>query len=141
MGYFGDTPIGMDNNIVPARNVYPGSDGGTLATMGAASSPDGLQYNIDPTSGASAVNTPVAAAGGTKPLAWWLGMVIVVALILFTARKAGEASEFSNIRASTYNIFLMTFIAILGITVMKIIAVKVSKVPGLTGFSSVVLAV
>jgi hypothetical protein len=142
--YVDDTPLAMDNNVVPMRNVYPASGGGTLATAASASSPD--QFMTGPVSNsdgtAAAVTTPAPAdrSVGGHPLTWWLGIAIIVAGIMFFARKSGQASEFSNIRPSIYNGAVITFVAILGITVMKILAVKVRAVPGLGGFSSVVIA-
>lgn len=134
-GYFGGAGAGMDVDFVPAGNVYPTSNGGTLASLGSAASPDLVTRNFQ--TGAAQVSTP---ATGAKPLAWWFGIAIIVALILFIARKTGDANEFSNLRASTYNVSLITLIAILGITVMKIIAVKIQNVPGMSGLSSVIIA-
>lgn len=140
--YFGESAISMDNNIVPVRNVYPGAGGATLATIASPNSPDGMAYAVDAT-GATQVTTATAstdASMGGHPMTWWLAIAILVAAIFFTARKTGDAAEFSNIRASTYNIALITFIAILGLTVAKIFAVKVKSVPGLGGLSSVIIA-
>lgn len=142
--YVDDTPLAMDNNIVPMRNVYPASGGGTIATAASASSPD--QFMTGPVSNsdgtpAPAVNAPVTDRSvGGHPLTWWFGIALIVGGIMFFARKSGQASEFSNIRPSIYNGAVITFVAILGITVMKILAVKVRSVPGLGGFSSVVIA-
>ena len=40
--YFGSEPnnVGPDVNFTPMRNVFPGADGGTIATLAAAGSPD-----------------------------------------------------------------------------------------------------
>lgn len=141
MSYTGETPSGVasDVNFLPGRNVYPGMDGGTLATLGSASSPDA--YNSSGASGseqlAPAVDTPASGVGG---LAWWVGIVIVIGLIMFAAKKTGNAGEFSNLRASTYNILLITLVAVVGLTGLKIMASKIKNVPGLSGFSQVLLA-
>lgn len=141
MSYTGETTNGVasDVNFLPRGNVYPGGDGGTLATLGSASSPDA--YNSAGASGsdqiAPAVETPSTGVGG---LAWWVGIVIVIGLIMFAAKKTGNAGEFSNLRASTYNILLITLVAVVGLTGLKIVASKIKNVPGLTGFSQVLLA-
>jgi hypothetical protein len=134
-GYFGEAGTVMDTNFLPARNVYPGASGGTLATLGDAGSPDAAVAG-------NPANTGVATpARGGNPLTWWLGMAVLVALIMFTARRTGDAGDFSNIRASTYNIALITFISVLGVTVLKVLAARTRNVPGLRGFSDIVIAV
>jgi hypothetical protein len=143
MSYTGETTGGIasDVNFLPGRNVYPGMDGGTLATLGSASSPDA--YNSSGAGGSEqlapppAVDTPPSGVGG---LAWWVGIVMVIGLIMFAAKKTGNAGEFSNLRASTYNILLITLVAVVGLTGLKIMASKIKNVPGLSGFSQVLLA-
>src|SRR5674476_264541 len=133
-GYFGSASPGMDVDSVPVRNVYPGAPGGTLATMGSASSPDTMGSAAAVAPGTPAVSAQITdTSPGGKPLAWWVAIVIIVALIHIVARKTGDAGEFSNLRASTYNVTLITLISILGITVMKIFATKFGKVRGLSG--------
>lgn len=136
--YTSSTPAGVDTNVVPVRNLYPGAPGGTLATAGAASSPDGMSSDPIPGESNTMIQTPAVA--GVSPLSWWVGIGILLGLILFAARKTGNESEFSNLRASTYNVAFITLVAILGITFMKVVAAKVKNVPGLGGFSSVVIA-
>lgn len=143
MSYTGDTPSGIasDVNILPERNLYMGSTrGGNLGTLGSASSPDAL--NAAPGGGAGALTGPIVTTpiGGVHGMAWWLGLAIIIGLILFAAKKTGNAGEFSNLRASTYNIVLITLVAVVGLTGLKIIATKVKDVSLLTGFSQVVLA-
>lgn len=140
MGYFGsDGDVEMDVNVTPVRNLYPGAGGGTLATLGAAGSPDNLQRaSLGAATGEGpAVQTPTGGAGG---LSWWVGIAIVLGLLMFTAKKTGQASDFSNLRISTYNVLFITLTAVLGLTALKIVAVKVKDVPPLKGFSQVVIA-
>lgn len=131
---------GADVNFLPTRNIYPTAQGGTLGSLGSASSPDSLMYESDGEGSAAPVVATAATAAPGNGLAWWTGIAIIVGLILFAARKTGDSGDFSNLRASTYNVALITLIAILGLTFMKIVAVKVKNVPGLGGFSSVVIA-
>lgn len=138
MAYVSDVDAGEDVNFVPLRNVYPGADGGTLATLGSASSPDGVGVTGDvPDMDVRTVDTPVSTTGG---LQWWLGIAVLIGVMMFVAKKVGAADEFKNIRASTYNVAFITFVAILGFTLLKIVAVRVKRVPLLGGFSQVVLA-
>src|SRR6267142_4689337 len=103
-GYFGDgEAVQPDVNITTVRDVYRGADGGTTATLGAASSPD--TYAAPRRTGAAAVAAPRVGGGG---IMWWVGLAIIVVLMLFAARKTGQAEEFKNLRASTYNILFIT---------------------------------
>jgi hypothetical protein len=142
MSYTGDTPAGVasDVNILPERNLYMGSPrGGSLATLGSAASPDA--FNASPGGSedviSPSVDTPVAGVHG---IAWWVGLALIIGIILFAAKKTGNAGEFSNLRASTYNIALITLVAIVGLTGLKVVASKVKGVPMLSGFSQIVLA-
>jgi len=137
MSYFGDgSAFQPDVNTTTVRDVYRGADGGTTATQGSAGSPDTMMRANLP--GVPSVVTP--RVGGNTGAFWWVGMAIIVFLMIFTARKAGAGDEFKNLRASTYNILFITLTAILGITALKIIAVKTQKIPGLGGFADIVLA-
>lgn len=139
MSYTSDADPGADVNFVPLRNVYPGGDGGSLATLGASSSPDGMGVSGDvpDMERGPAVDTPDTSTGG---LQWWIGIAVVIGLMMFAAKKTGSGDEFKNLRASTYNIALITLIAVVGLTFLKIVAVKVKKFPVLSGFSQVVMA-
>lgn len=140
MPYFGSEPdnIAPDVNWTPVRNVYPGAGGGTTATAAAAGSPDSYAGTRNPTS-----RTAVATAsptGGPSSLMWWVAIVVLVGLMLFAARKTGQAEEFKNLRASTYNILFITLVAIVGLTGAKILAVKAKNVKLLSGLADVVIA-
>ena len=60
--------------------------------------------------------------------------------LFFAAKKTGAAEEFKNLRASTYNILFITLVAVVGLTGLKIIAVKVKGIKLLSGFADVVIA-
>jgi hypothetical protein len=139
MDYFGSelNNIAPDVNWTPARNVFPGAPGGTIATAAAAASPDSYVGFADPRQ-STAVATPVT--GGPSGLLWWVAIAVLVALMLFAARKTGQAEEFKNLRASTYNILFITLVAIVGLTGAKILAVKAQNVRLLSGLAAVVIA-
>ena len=131
--------------FTPIRNIYPTAKGGTLATLGAAGSPDSYRVGMMSTtqseggtaSGATAVDA-TGAGGGS--LAWWVGVGLIVVLMLFAARKSGNADEFKNLRASTYNVLFITLVAILGLTAAKVLAVRMQRIGPLSGLSNVILA-
>lgn len=135
--YFGSSgaQIQPDTLFTPIRNIYPTADGGTLATLGAAASPD--SYN---SGGARMANVAAADTSPRGGLAWWVGIALIIVAMLFAARKTGQADEFKNLRASTYNVVFITLVAILGFTALKIAAVKMRAVKPLAGLADVILA-
>jgi hypothetical protein len=78
-------------------------------------------------------------AGGfvANPLTWVVVMAILVGITIFFAHKTGNKEEFSNIRGSFYNVFYVTFVAVVGILMLKTIVGRF-KIPGL---SDAILAV
>lgn len=135
--YFGGgATLQPDVLFTPMRNIYPTARGGTLATLGAASSPD--SYN--PNAGIRMANVATSDTTPRGGLAWWIGIALLVVAILFAARKTGNADEFKNLRASTYNVVFITLVAILGFTAMKILAVRMRSIKPLAGLADVILA-
>lgn len=118
------------DNPVPARNVYPTARGGTLgqATGGAS------LVTTGPTAGG---DQPAGAADATgkgllgQPLTWWGTMIVLFLLLGVVAKKAGNESEFSNIRLSAYNVLMITLAAIIGIVGLKALTAKIPVI-GLT---------
>ena len=140
--YFGGgSALQPDVLITPIRNIYPGARGATLATIGAASSPDSYTPNAGARDmrGAAAATTGGAVVG-RNGLAWWTGLVLLVVAMLFAARKSGNADEFKNLRASAYNVIFITLVAMLGFTVLKVAAVRAQGIKPLEGLADVILA-
>lgn len=87
--------------------------------------------------------TPPAAASKSSgswtanPITWVIVMAVLLATAMFFAHKVGKPDEFSNVRASFYNIFAVTFTVIVGVLMLKVIFSKFN-VPGL---SDAILAV
>lgn len=135
--YFGSSGATVQPDVLftPIRNIYPTAGGGTLATLGAAGSPD--SYNPNAGARMATVAQDSTPRGG---LAWWFGVVLIVVAMLFAARKTGNADEFKNLRASTYNVVFITLVAILGFTALKIAAVRLHGIKPLAGLADVILA-
>lgn len=72
-----------------------------------------------------------AGNGVQNPITWVFVMAVLVVLAIFFAHKVGKAEEFSNIRGSFYNVFYVTFVAIVGILMLKVVFSKFD-VPGLS---------
>lgn len=128
-----DDIFAPDVNFVPVRNVYATAPGGTTGTLAAATSPDTSGYGargaINGTGGsATTPGTPTLAG---HPVAWYLGLLAVIIVMVIFARKTGQAEDFRNLRASFYNVTFIGLTATLFIVLAKIAVSKV-RIPGLT---------
>ncbi len=104
-------------NEVTAGSVGP-SDGSSIA--GAATGSN-VQRSVTQTGGgqAAAANAPTLPAGD-----FVTGMIVfavLTAITMFVVHKwGGDDSNFGNIRASAYNILIISLIAAVGLPVIKI---------------------
>lgn len=134
-GYGYDSDV---NNGVNAGNVYP-TAGKTTGARGSAMTPyatGGFSQDAKAAapSGAPASGGP-APVGGIfgQPLTWWLVFAVMLIGLMFVAKRAGQGAEFGNIKASVYNIAVITLAAAVGIGFLKVIAGKVN-LPGFTTY-------
>lgn len=133
-----DDIFAPDVNFVPTRNVYPRAPGGTTGSLAAATSPDTSGYGVAGArngTGGSASTPGVLTLKG-HPVVWYLGLLGAVIVMVILAKKTGNASEFSNLRASAYNVSFIGLTAVLFIVLAKIAFTKVN-IPGL---SDIILA-
>ena len=108
------------------------------ATPGATSSkPAPMASTTEAMRPVTEVEQAAAIGALGKPLQWWIVLVLALVLLMFVAKKLGEASDFANIRMSVYNIVIISFAAIIGIAFFKVVFTRF-KIPGL---SALVLAV
>lgn len=68
---------------------------------------------------------------GGQPFAWWLGILVLIFLWRLASESPAIPGVPANIKVNIWNVALITFTAILGITLAKALAVKY-PVPGLT---------
>lgn len=124
------------DNPTPARNVYPTAPGGTLgsAAGGASLVTTGPTAGADVPAGASD-SAPRGVFG--QPLAWWATLIVLFIALGYVGRKAGNESEFANLKLSAYNVLMITLAAIIGIVGLKALTAKL-PIPGL---STVIAAV
>lgn len=126
-----------DVNFVSARSVYPTASGGTISGAGAAMSGQTAVTVADPATGNQTTTVAAgSASGSTKTLGYWVGLVILLVVMVFAARKAGGEEDFRNIRPTFYNFLAITLTAIVGIVGMKAIFSKFR----VSGLSDVILA-
>lgn len=126
------------NNSVAARNVYGAAPGATISQIASAMTPDSL-------SGANFSEAPQSAdvpmqgtessggGGGTmgSPVVWLVVIVLLLIGFRFLAQKGGEGAQFANLKVTVWNVILITLVAVVGITFMKVVFAKI-PVPGLT---------
>jgi hypothetical protein len=127
-------------NYINAAGAYPAMGGESIAMQAGAFSDMG---SMMPTNGdmpqditmasmpdSSAAMSSMAAmpmgaptpAGQPhrSPAMWWLMLVILLVALMWAAEHFGsEGPYFSNIRLSVYNIVVLTFAVVLGLTVLK----------------------
>lgn len=139
--FFSTGGIGYDsdvNNAVGAGQVYP-TAGATSGQRGSAMTPYATgAFSQNPgaaaPSGAPADGGPSGGSGlFGQPLTWWVVFIILLAALMFAAKKAGQGSEFGNIKASVYNIAVITLASAVGIGFLKVIAGK-ANIPGFTTY-------
>ena len=126
------------NNRVGARNIYPTAPGATIAQRASAMTPYASgSYSQDPDSAGSiqADGEAAPATGGVlgQPLTWWVVLVVLLVALMFAAKRAGQGSEFGNIKLSLYNILTITLAAAVGVGFLKVVFSRF-QVPGLTTY-------
>ena len=122
-----------DINSVSARSVYPTAPGGSTASAAGALNQNTNVIMTDVSTGQSGVATSAGAPLKTQgqSLWWWVGIVALLLITVFVARKAGGEEDFRNIRPTFYNFATITLTAIIGIVGLKVIFSR-WQVAGLT---------
>src|SRR5258705_909064 len=123
------------NDRSSQRNVYPTASPTTIAQRGTAMTPYATgAYSQAPNTG-NAPDDDAGTANGNgvfgQPIVWWLVLVGLLVALMFVAKRAGQATEFSNIRLSFYNVLTIALAAAVGIAALKVIFGRV-QVPGLS---------
>ena len=117
-----------------ANNLLGGSAGAQARQTSGGGAAAGQAGQV---SGASASGTPqgnAPAAGnvlGGSAVVAVITLLVITGVIWWLAHKTGKESEFANVRASAFNILLITLVAILGILILKVVTSHVN-VPGLS---------
>ena len=127
-------------NTVPVTNVYPTYEGGMISLGPSGTTPSSATPASTGAQSSAAASNPVdnALMGGAsgEPVVWWLAMVVLLLGLMYGAQKLGADGDFSNLKMSAYNIFVISIAAIIGINLFKLLFTKF-PVPGL---STVVLS-
>lgn len=109
-------------------DVNPG--GGGLTTSSKTSEQVLIAAGEDEYNG-MVVGTGLLGTPAGHPIAWWIGMGVLLVGVKFLAEKNSEGTEFKNIRVGFFNIAIITLSAIFGMTLAKWVF-GVYKVPGLS---------
>lgn len=97
-------------NEISGGAVYP-QGGSTIGTLGGDNTPRTFQ--------GQASTTPAAQGYTGNPIVGLVVFIVLVALLMFTAQKMGSDGDFKNIKASFYNVLLISLVAVIGIPVWK----------------------
>ena len=127
-------------NTVPVTNVYPTYEGGMISLGQSGTTPSSATPASTGAQSSAAASNPVDNAlkvgASGEPVVWWVAMVVLLLGLMYGAQKLGADGDFSNLKMSAYNIFVISIAAIIGINLFKLLFTKV-PVPGL---STVVLS-
>uniref|UniRef100_A0A7C5VFB2 Uncharacterized protein n=1 Tax=Thermus caliditerrae TaxID=1330700 RepID=A0A7C5VFB2_9DEIN len=112
----------MLSDYVALNNVLPSVGGWSLGEQATA----GLQDATQPPATASG-KTPGQGGllEGQSPLATFLVVLGFLLLLMWLAHTYGEPGEYSNLKASAYNVLFIGLTAALFIPLLKVAAVKI----------------
>lgn len=132
---------GKENMIdtAPAGNFYPTMNSGIGTSLGikisAASAFHGEPGAEELMSEGNTVTPagPMGLGGQSAPLAGLAVFVVLLFVLMFTASKIGDQAEFKNIKASFYNVLVITLAVIIGVPLFKFAFARV-QVPGVSAW-------
>ena len=119
-------------NTMPITNMYPAL--GIAQTLGMRVNPSSPDAAATGNGGDSAPAPPPLADPITTM--GWLGgglvfAILLVGLMLAASHFGGEESKFGNVKASIYNVFIISLSAFVGLPILRVAAIK-SDIHGLT---------
>lgn len=116
---------GNSYDVVSATNVYPSFPGresiGAFATTPFPTPSATME--------AEGGDTPPMDSMGHQPIAWWVTLAVLLVTLMYVAKRFDGDSSYSNLRASAYNVFVVTLTAIIGMSLFKV-AAKTFPLPG-----------
>lgn len=116
-------------NFVPGRNVYPFMMGGSLAQIAGATSDyhataDATTEGIVNQTSTGAEDKPAGNPAAQGKFITWLVLLGLLVLLMFGVQKFGsgeQGSQFANIKLSAFNILVISFAAVIGITFFRLL--------------------
>ena len=116
----------MLTDYIALNNVYPGMGGWSLGEQATANLADAT-----PPQTTASGKAPGQAPGhgplleGQSPLVTFLVLLGFLLLLTWLANTYGEPGEYSNLKASAYNVLFVGLAAAVFIPILKVLAVKV----------------
>lgn len=111
--YSGQTPI--FNEVDASSAYFP------ISTANPANAGQMPQQPVPGGAGPIADPQPMANRGIMgKPATWWLGLVIVFAVLVFVSRRFGGEEKFGNVRATLWNGVLTTVFIVVILNFLKV---------------------
>lgn len=146
-GYAGDV-----NNSIGMSSAYPGGRtfgvtppsanryrvrNNVAGELGAVNQSDRRADNMAMNASPDSDNTSMG-----RPLVWWVVLLIIFIVVVWLMKRfaPGEASNYGNIRPGLYNGVFLTLYIVLILNVLKVAAVKMKGVPGLSALADLILA-
>ena len=108
-------------NYVALNNVYPGMGGWSLGEQATANLADATPPQAT-ASGKILGQEPLLK--GQSPLVTFLVLLGFLLLLMWLANTYGEPGEYSNLKASAYNVLFIGLAAAVFIPILKALAVK-----------------
>lgn len=109
-------------DYVALNNVYPGMGGWSLGEQATANLADATPPQAT-ASGKTPGQGPLLE--GQSPLVTFLVLLGFLLLLMWLANTYGEPGEYSNLKASAYNVLFVGLAAAVFIPILKVLAVKV----------------
>jgi hypothetical protein len=115
----------MLSDYIKLNNVYPGMPGYSLGELATATLTEAA-----PAQESTASGKPLGPLGqgalleGQSPVMTFLIVLGFLLLLMWLAHTYGEPGEYSNLRASAYNVLFIGLTAAAFIPLLKVLAVK-----------------
>lgn len=116
-------------NFVPQRNIYPFMAGGSLSQIAGAQSDyhatiDATTEGVMNQTASGADDKPAGNPNAKNKFVTWLVLLGLLILLMFGVQKFGsgeQGSQFANIKLSAFNILVIGFAAVIGITFFRLL--------------------
>jgi len=117
----------MLTDYVKLNNIYPGMGGYSLGEVATATLREAApgEAPAATASGKPALPGQGALLEGQSPLITFLVVLGFLLLLMWLANTYGEPGEYSNLKASAYNVLFIGLTAAAFIPILKVLAVKI----------------
>lgn len=125
----------LDVNSLNMRNLYPTALGHTVGQAGTSNNQTSMPTQSATVSGGATaspeIENSLQIGGQANPVFGALVFIALIVLLSFAAKRFGSVEEFRNIKASPYNVLIISMAAIIGMPVWKYVFTKF-PLPGIS---------